>query len=133
MLALEDAVSSDAFYRSAWLAGQSSLRRVASLEARVNYDKRRVLAVACPQCGSAADRPCRTAAGKITGSPHTQRKGAVYPSFARNKKGTPKARCTDVECVRCQHTIKTAPERAPYNEELKACATCLQIVWAANT
>ena len=54
------------------------------------YDRRKVIAVACPRCEAKAGERCRSASGKRTSDEHTARKGKVYPSFLQGVSGGPK-------------------------------------------
>ena len=56
---------------------------------RSNYDPERVLAVTCPACGAKAGEACLTSSGQRKGKHdyHANRKGIVYPEFARARRG----------------------------------------------
>jgi len=57
----------------------------------LDFDERRVLNTACPQCNALSGEQCQTrSGGRYTGDFHIRRKGAVYPRFLRGDDGRPK-------------------------------------------
>jgi hypothetical protein len=54
-----------------------------------NYDPDRVLRVECPECDAGSGERCKTSSGRYRNKHdyHANRKGVVYPEFARVRQG----------------------------------------------